>query len=250
MKLVRFQYQNEISYGVLEGEKIRRIAGDIFDEFTCLEEWTALRDVTLLAPCMPSKVVAVGLNYSAHAEEMKDEIPDFPALFLKPATAVIGPDETIIYPEMSKQVDYEAELAVVIKKKAHHIAREEVPEYVLGYTCLNDVTARDLQRIDSQWMRAKSFDTFAPLGPVIETDFDPAHAEIKSYLNGELRQHSNTEHFIFPVEMLVSTVSQIMTLHPGDVITTGTPSGIGSMRKGDVIEIEIEGIGILRNVVG
>ncbi len=250
MKMVRFKQNNAISYGVLEGEKIHRIDGDIFGKYSLAEEWVALSSVKLLAPCKPTKVVAVGLNYSAHAKEMDDEIPDFPALFLKPETAVIGPEEVIVYPAMSKQVDYEAELAVVIKKEAHNISAEQVKDYILGYTCLNDVTARDLQRIDSQWMRAKSFDTFAPLGPVIETEFDPAHAEIKSYLNGELRQHSNTEHFIFSVEKLVSTISQIMTLHAGDVITTGTPSGIGSMKRGDVIEIEIQGIGTLRNTVG
>lgn len=250
MKLIRFQCNNKIFYGVLESEKIHRIDGDVFGEYTVTEECVNLNDVKVLAPCQPTKVVAVGLNYSAHAAEMKDEVPDFPALFLKPETAVIGPDETIVYPAMSNQVDYEAELAVVIKKEAHNVPKEQVWDYILGYTCLNDVTARDLQRIDSQWMRAKSFDTFAPLGPVIETEFDPSSAEIKSYLNGELRQHSNTEHFIFPVEELVSVISQIMTLRAGDVITTGTPSGIGSMKRGDVIEIEIQGIGTLRNTVG
>lgn len=250
MKLIRFKYKNEIRYGVLQGEKIRRIFGDIFGEYTLTDEYSDLESVTLLAPCKPSKIVAVGLNYRAHAEEMNDEIPDFPALFLKPETAVIGPEDTIIYPEMSKQVDYEAELAIVIKKEAHKIAEEQVQEYILGYTCMNDVTARDLQRIDSQWIRAKGFDTFAPLGPVIETEFDPNHAEIKSYLNGELRQHANTEQFIFPAEKLVSTISQIMTLRAGDIITTGTPSGIGSMQRGDVIEIEIQGIGTLCNTVG
>lgn len=249
MKYIRFQSGVEIHYGILEQDTIQKLEGDMFGKYTLTGETFSLSQVKILPPCLPSKIVAVGLNYSAHAEEMKDTVPDFPALFLKPSTAVVGQDDAIVYPAMSHQVDYEAELAAVIKKTAHHVPREAAEEYIFGYTCCNDVTARDLQRADVQWMRAKSFDTFAPLGPVIETELDPNHLTVQSFLNGELRQDSNTENFIFPVDYLVSVISQIMTLYPGDVITTGTPAGIGSMQPGDTIEVKIEGIGTLRNHV-
>jgi 2-keto-4-pentenoate hydratase/2-oxohepta-3-ene-1,7-dioic acid hydratase in catechol pathway len=197
----------------------------------------------------PTKVVLVGLNYKDHARELKMPLPDEPILFLKPPTAVIGSEESILYPAQSKRVDYEAELAVVMKDKCKDLEPEEVMEHVEGFTCLNDVTARDLQSKDVQWTRAKSFDTFCPVGPKIVRDIEPNNVTIQSFLNGELRQDSNTSNFIFTAEELVSFVSKVMTLMPGDIIGTGTPSGIGAMHKGDTIEIVIEGIGTLRNYV-
>jgi 2-keto-4-pentenoate hydratase/2-oxohepta-3-ene-1,7-dioic acid hydratase in catechol pathway len=198
----------------------------------------------------PTKIVLVGLNYRDHAKELEMPLPAEPILFIKPVTALIGPEESIIYPSQAKQVDYEAELAVIVKDVCKDIAPEEVIEHVEGFTCLNDVTARDIQKREGQWTRAKSFDTFCPIGPEIVTDVEPNNLKIQSFLNGELRQDSNTANFIFKVEELVSFISQVMTLMPGDIIATGTPGGIGAMNKGDTIEIKIEGIGTLRNYVG
>jgi 2-keto-4-pentenoate hydratase/2-oxohepta-3-ene-1,7-dioic acid hydratase in catechol pathway len=206
-------------------------------------------EAKLLSPCLPSKIVALGLNYRDHAEEVKLPIPDKPLLFIKPSTSVIGPGEAILYPKMSKRVDYEAELAVVIGKVAKNVSEEKAADYILGYTCLNDVTARDLQPKDGQWTLSKSFDTFSPIGPWIVTDMDPHQLEISSYLNGERRQHSNTKNLIFGPRQLVSFISWAMTLLPGDVIATGTPSGIGPMAIGDQIDVVIEGIGTLSNHV-
>jgi 2-keto-4-pentenoate hydratase/2-oxohepta-3-ene-1,7-dioic acid hydratase in catechol pathway len=189
------------------------------------------------------------LNYRDHAEEMKVTLPQEPLLFIKPSTSVIGPGDAIIYPKMSKRVDYEAELAVVIGKAAKKVSEERAADYILGYTCLNDVTARDLQPQNGQWTTAKGFDTFAPIGPWIVTDIDPHHLDVSSYLNGERRQHSNTKNLIFGPRQLVSFISRVMTLLPGDVIATGTPSGIGPMAIGDKIEVVIEGIGTLSNDV-
>jgi 2-keto-4-pentenoate hydratase/2-oxohepta-3-ene-1,7-dioic acid hydratase in catechol pathway len=200
-------------------------------------------------PNLPEKIVLVGLNYKDHAKEMGMEIPSEPIIFLKPLSALIGSGDKIIYPEPVKRLDYEAELAVIIKKTGKNIPEKEVKDYILGYSCLNDVTARDLQKKDGQWSRAKSFDTFCPLGPCIETDLDPNGIKVQGYLNGELKQDSNTSNFIFSVDFLVSFVSQIMTLKPGDVISTGTPAGIGPMQKGDKVKIVIEGIGSLENQV-
>ena len=193
--------------------------------------------------------MAVGLNYRDHAEEVKLEIPKEPVLFLKPPTSAIGPGEGIVYPKMSKRLDYEGELAIVIGKQAKAVPEEKAKEYILGYSCLNDVTARDLQPKTGQWTLSKSFDTFAPIGPWIVTDIDPHQLEISTYLNGERKQHSNTRNLIFSPEKLVSFISEVMTLLPGDVIATGTPSGIGRMAVGDKVEVVIEGIGTLVNVV-
>jgi 2-keto-4-pentenoate hydratase/2-oxohepta-3-ene-1,7-dioic acid hydratase in catechol pathway len=176
-------------------------------------------------------------------------LPKEPIIFIKPATALIGPGEDIIYPEMSERVDYEAELAIVVGKKCKDVSKEDALNYVGGFTCLNDVTARDLQKKDGQWTRAKGFDTFCPVGPKVVEDIDPNNVKIQSFLNGELKQDSNTSNFIFKVEEVVSFISKIMTLNSGDIIATGTPSGIGPMKKGDKIEVKIEGIGTLRNYV-
>ncbi len=208
-----------------------------------------LGQVKLLPPCTPSKVVAVGLNYRDHAEELGLALPEEPLLFLKPPSSVIGPGETILAPPQSKRVDYEAELAVVISRTAQQVTAEKAADYILGYTCLNDVTARDLQSKDGQWTRAKGFDTFCPIGPWIETDLDPSDLEISLYLNDELKQRSRTSNLIFDPFRLVEFVSHVMTLTPGDVIATGTTSGIGPMRPGDKVEVRIEGIGSLFNFV-
>jgi 2-keto-4-pentenoate hydratase/2-oxohepta-3-ene-1,7-dioic acid hydratase in catechol pathway len=250
MRIVRFELTGRTGYGILEGEKISVLwstpyAGGLKNT---VGEMLSLPAVKLLAPCEPSKIVALGLNYRDHAEEFGHPIPEEPLIFLKPSTAVIGPDDDIVYPAMSRRVDYEAEMAVVIGRTCRQVREAEALDYILGYTCINDVTARDLQQKDGQWTRAKGFDTFAPLGPWIETGIpDPGNLTVEAYLNGERRQHSSTHNLIFGVAAQVSFISRIMTLLPGDVIATGTPSGIGPMQSGDTVEIRVEGIGTLRN---
>lgn len=250
MRLVRFQTDGRTAYGVLDHEEIVELEGDLFGRPRRLSSRYARSRVKLLAPCSPSKIIAVGLNYRDHAKELGLPISNSPIIFLKPPTAVIGPDEFIIYPAKSAQVDYEAELGVVIRDRVRNIRPGEARGHVLGYTCANDVTARDLQKKDGQWTRAKSFDTFCPIGPSIETELDPDDLLIESYLNGERRQSSRTSQFIFKVNHLISFISGIMTLYPGDLIITGTPPGVGPMKPGDEIEVRIEGIGSLRNKVG
>jgi 2-keto-4-pentenoate hydratase/2-oxohepta-3-ene-1,7-dioic acid hydratase in catechol pathway len=247
MKFARFEAKGAISYGLVEDSAVYRIEGDIFGEYKVTEEKFGLEDIKLLAPCIPSKIVAVGVNYRDHANEMKLELPEDPVLFIKPSTTVIGPEEKIITPQMSHRVDYEAELGLVIGKQAKNIEPNEAFQYVLGATCFNDVTARDLQIKDGQWTRGKSFDTFAPMGPFIVTGVDYNNTDIELVLNGETKQKSNTSYFITKADEIVSYVSKIMTLYPGDVIATGTPSGIGPMSKGDVVEVKLKGVGILRN---
>jgi len=250
MKIVRFDQEGRSGYGVLDGEKILPIWENPFAGITEIGETLVLSDVTLLAPCEPSKIVALGLNYRDHAAEFGHPVPEEPLIFLKPSTAVIGPEAAIIYPKMSRRVDYEAELAVVIGKTAHRVREDDALEYVLGYTCFNDVTARDLQKKDGLFTRAKGFDTFAAMGPWIETAIgDPDNVMVEAYLNGEPRQHASTSNMVFGVRRLIAFISEVMTLLPGDVISTGTPSGIGPMRPGDVVEVRVEGIGTLRNRV-
>ncbi len=243
MKIVRFRFNNTEHTGVFEDSVIRSDAPVHGRDTFSLEE------VSLLNPVTPTKIVLVGLNYRDHAAELDMALPENPIIFLKPTTSMIGPGEVIIYPSCSKRVDYEAELALVIGKQARNIRESEAEEYIGGYTCFNDVTARDIQKQDGQWTRAKSFDTFAPVGPWVETELDPSDLAIRSYLNGELKQDSRTSEFIFKVPELVSFVSSVMTLYPGDLIVTGTPSKIGPMNPGDEITIEIEGIGRLTNSV-
>jgi 2-keto-4-pentenoate hydratase/2-oxohepta-3-ene-1,7-dioic acid hydratase in catechol pathway len=249
MKIIRYREGDLAKWGVVEGDLIREMDGDPFGHFHLTSKATSLQATKLLSPCLPSKIIALGLNYRDHAEEMKVALPAEPLLFIKPSTSVIGPGEAIVYPEMSKRVDFEAELAVVIQKTASGVPAERATEYILGYTCFNDVTARDLQSKDGQWTRSKGFDTFSPIGPWIVTDIDPHHLEISSFLNGVMRQHSNTKNLFFGPYQLVSFISHIMTLLPGDVIATGTPSGIGPMVIGDKIDIMIEGIGTLSNPI-
>ena len=249
MKIVRFTTDNKTRYGILDVASIQGIEGKPFRSIKPTGQYYRLSEVKLLSPCLPSKIVALGLNYRAHAEESNHEAPKAPLIFLKPSTAVIGPEDNIIYPPSSHRVDYEGELGVVIKKPAWRVSKEDALDYVLGYTCFNDVSARDLQAFDGQWTRAKGFDTFAPIGPCIETKLDPGNAILETYLNGKLKQHTNTSDLIFPVPELISFISNVMTLLPGDVIATGTPSGVGPMQPGDTVEIKIKLIGTLRNYV-
>jgi 2-keto-4-pentenoate hydratase/2-oxohepta-3-ene-1,7-dioic acid hydratase in catechol pathway len=250
MKIVRFSAEGKTGYGVLtDGDVVQCLSGDPCDSLETTEVYYEPDKIKLLAPTLPSKIVALGVNYRSHGEEMSHRLPTEPLLFIKPSTAVIGPEDGIVYPESSERVDYEGELGVVIKSLTHKVSEKDAPRYILGYTCFNDVTARDLQARDKQWTRSKGFDTFAPIGPWIETDLDPSDLALETRLNGEVRQHSRTSELVFPAFKLVSFISDIMTLLPGDVIATGTPAGIGPMQSGDTVEVEIEGIGMLRNHV-
>lgn len=250
MKYVRYAYQGTTRYGLLEDETIQVLQGSPFEEYTITDEYLRLAEVELLAPCVYSKAICIGLNYLDHALEFQLPVPKEPVVFLKPSTASLKPGGTIIYPPMSKRLDYEAELAVVIGKKAKDISLEEAEEYILGYTCANDITARDLQPKQGQWTVAKSFDTFCPFGPFISDEVDAGNLKIESRVNGKTMQSSNTSNLIFGIPFLVSYLSKIMTLLPGDIILTGTPGGISGMHRGDTVEISIEGLGILTNTIG
>ncbi len=249
MKIIRLIYRGEPRYGILKGDQVEIVHGYPFDEIDVTGVSLALSKAELLSPVDPSKILAVGLNYKDHAEELDMDIPKEPHVFMKPISSLIGPGELIIYPEMSSQVDFEAELVIVVGKIAAGIKSEEAADYIFGYTCGNDVTARDIQRKDKQWTRAKGFDTFCPVGPHIETRLDTSNINIRSRLNKELRQNGNTSQMAFDVFHLISYISEVMTLYPGDIILTGTPCGVDSMSPGDTIEVEIEGIGTLRNKV-
>jgi 2-keto-4-pentenoate hydratase/2-oxohepta-3-ene-1,7-dioic acid hydratase in catechol pathway len=249
VKLVRFRHDDRISTGVLEDDSIRVLSGTFFENPVPTGGEVGVSDVRLLAPVIPSKVVAVGRNYVAHAQELGNEVPEEPLIFLKPSTSVIGPGDPVPLPPESGRVDHEAELAVVIGRLCRRVAEEEAPKFVLGYTCGNDVTARDLQEKDGQWTRAKGFDGFCPLGPWVQTELDPSDIEVACRVNGEVRQSGRTSAMAFPPPVLVAYVSQVMTLLPGDVILTGTPAGIGPLAEGDQVEVEVEGIGVLANRV-
>ena len=249
MELVRFLKNGQLCCGLIEGEAVYAVEGSIFGQFRRAEKVAALTEVRLLAPCRPTKILAVGLNYRTHAAEAGYDVPPEPLVFSKPPSSVIGPLGPIVYPILSQHVDYEGELAVVMGQRVRNVPPEKAHDFVLGYTCGNDVTARDLQRRDNQWTRAKGFDTFSPLGPCIVTDLDPAHLTIQTRVNGEIRQNASTADMVFSVAELIAYISQVMTLEPGDVILTGTPAGVGPLQPGDVVEVEIEGIGTLRNPV-
>ena len=249
MRIVRFKALGKTRYGVLEGTQIVEYSGTPFAAFKRGRKKYPLRQAVLLSPVIPSKIAAIALNYRDHAEEMGRAVPLEPYIFLKPISAVCGPDDPIIYPPQSSRVEYEGELAIVIKKRSLCVPPERAWDHILGYTCLNDVTARDLQIRDGQPIRAKAFDTFCPLGPCIATDIDGNGLEIETFLNGERRQASNSKHLVVPVEDIVARVSAVMTLLPGDIIATGTPAGVGPMRPGDKVEVRIEGIGSLKNSV-
>lgn len=249
MKIVRFQKDKHIAYGLWEGELIREIVGSIYENWQISPVNRNIKEVRLLPPAEPTKIICVGLNFRSHIEELGDKIPEFPSHFLKPLTTVIGPDDAIIYPRVAKRVDYEGEMAVIIKKKGKDIPQEEALNYVLGYTCFNDVTERNLTRVQGQLTRSKGFDTFGSFGPCMATDLDPANLTVRTYLNGKKVQEGWTGEFVFPVPFLIHYISQCMTLLPGDIISTGTPSGVGPMQPGDVVEVLIDGIGTLRNPV-
>lgn len=249
MKICRYRHRDNVEYGIIEGDEIIPLKGDPFSGIRRTDIRLSPNEVTLLSPTLPSKVVAVGLNYQEHIAETGMQKPDAPVLFIKPSTSVIGPGEPIVYPRKAARVDYEAELAVVIARKCRNVPLEKTREVILGYTCLNDVTERFMQGMDGQWTRAKSFDTFCPIGPRIVTDIEPGGLKVEAYLNGEPKQSSSTGMLIFGVEELVSFVSEVMTLLPGDVIATGTPSGIGPMSPGDTIEVRVGEIGSLINPV-
>lgn len=248
MRVARCKIDETIHYGIIEGDYVRLLDGEPFAEFKPLEI-VARKNVKLLAPCTPSKIVAYGINYAPHASEINFDIPKVPLLFIKPNTSVIGPHDTILLPEMSEQVEYEGELAVVIGRKTKNIEVKHAQQAIFGYTCINDVTARDLQKKDVQFTRSKSFDTFAPLGPWIETELDPADLLVETFINEEKRQSANTSTMIRSVPELISFASQIMTLLPGDVIATGTPAGVGKLLPGDVVTVHIDKIGSLSNSV-
>jgi 2-keto-4-pentenoate hydratase/2-oxohepta-3-ene-1,7-dioic acid hydratase in catechol pathway len=251
VKIARFSHDDAIMYGIVDESDLVVLAGDpMFAGYEPTGQRVPLADAALLAPVIPrSKVVCVGKNYHDHAAEMGGTAPEEPLLFLKPNTAVIGPGDAIVRPALSQQTEYEGELAVVIGKIAKNVTAADALSYVLGYTIGNDVTARDLQRKDGQWSRAKGFDTFCPLGPVIETDFDPASATIETRVNGDVRQHAPLTDMIHSVASIIEYASAVFTLLPGDVILTGTPAGVGAFGAGDVVEVEISGLGILRNTV-
>ena len=251
MKILRYSHDGRKRYGALEGDRIQPLAGEL-DALvrTARAKPIPLDTVRLLAPATPGKIVAAGLNYGEFVRDLKVEPPREPLIFLKPSTAVIGPNDAIIYPPQTRELYYEGELAIVIARRASRVPQSEARRYVLGYTCMNDVTAGDLQNRDREFTRSKSFDTFAPLGPVIETAIENSDAlALTTKHNGKLRQNACTSDLIFKTDFLVSFISHIMTLLPGDVISTGTPRGVGQIKPGDVIEIEIEQIGVLTNTV-
>jgi 2-keto-4-pentenoate hydratase/2-oxohepta-3-ene-1,7-dioic acid hydratase in catechol pathway len=273
MKIIRYQAPTGATLGIVEGETVYRAEGDVTAGFhpgrpigtlhglsgdPCqivqrptvqLDQPVALPGFPLLSPCVPTKIIALGRNYAAHAAEHGAQVPSRPLIFLKPPSAVIGPGEPIVCPPQSSQVEYEAELAVVVGRRARHVAAADAWDYILGYTCANDVTARDLQRSDEQWSRAKGFDTFAPLGPWIVTGLDPGSLSVACRVNGQIKQHGSTADMVFKIPQLVEFITAAMTLEPGDVIITGTPEGVGPIQAGDRVEVEIEGIGALCNPV-
>ncbi|HVR42405.1 MAG TPA: fumarylacetoacetate hydrolase family protein [Thermoanaerobaculia bacterium] len=253
MKIYRVLQHGSARYALGDDRTARlTLAGSPAELMTAREgagTEVALHEVTLLAPVVPGKIVAVGRNYSEHARELGNEVPTEPILFLKPPSAVIGPEAEIERPAASERVDFEGELAIVVGRRSKNVSREQWRDHVLGFTCANDVTARDLQKKDVQFTRGKSFDTFCPLGPAIVTDLDPADLSIRTVVNGEVRQSARTSDMIFPPGELFEFITSIMTLEAGDVILTGTPAGVGTLEAGDAVEVEIEGIGTLRNRV-
>ena len=251
MRLVRFRHGERIATGAMQpgSDTIQVLAGTYFEDPLPTGETVELDDVLLLAPVLPSKVVCVGKNYAAHAAEFGGEVPEEPLLFLKPSTAVIGPNDPIRLLPISRRIDYEGELAVVIGRLARHVRAEEASRVILGFTCANDVTLRTLQKTDEQWTRAKGFDGSCPLGPWITTEVDPTDVFVETRLNGDVVQRASTQDMVFGVAELIEYITVFMTLLPGDVILTGTPEGVGKIVDGDVVEVEVEGVGTLRNPV-
>ena len=251
MRIVRYQTEDgkKPKYGWLLGDKVGEIGGNVFGRFQRKEAETPLAEVKLLAPSEPSKIVCVGRNYVEHAKELGNEVPKVPLIFLKPPSSIISNGETIFLPPQSAQVEHEGELVVVIGRRGRSITPENARKHILGYTIGNDVTARDLQNSDGQWTRAKGFDTFCSFGPWIDTEFDPADAILSCRVNGQMRQMASTRDIVFNVPTLMAYISSVMTLEPGDLIFTGTPAGVGELKNGDEVVVEIEGLGVLKNPV-
>jgi 2-keto-4-pentenoate hydratase/2-oxohepta-3-ene-1,7-dioic acid hydratase in catechol pathway len=250
MRIVRYKVKDGApQYGWILEDRVGAIDGDPFREYRRTKADTPLEEVRLLAPCLPGKIVCVGRNYMEHAKELGNEAPKVPLIFLKPPSSVINPGDAIILPPQSQQVEHEAELVAVIGKRGRSIMSESARDYILGYTVGNDVTARDLQKSDPQWTRAKGFDTFCPFGPWIDTDFDPADALVTCRVSGQPRQLASTRDMLFGVGTLLAFISSVMTLEPGDLIFTGTPGGVGPLKAGDEVVVEIEGLGTLTNPV-
>ena len=251
MRIVRFQMPDskKPKYGWLLDDKVGEISGNIFGRYQRKEALTPLSDVKLVHPSEPTKIVCVGRNYVEHAKELGNEVPKVPLIFLKPPSSIISNGETILLPPQSAQIEHEAELVIVIGKRGRHVTAENAKKIILGYTIGNDVTARDLQKSDGQWTRAKGFDTFCPFGPWIDTDFDPSDAVITCRVNGQMRQMASTRDMVFNVGVLIAYITSIMTLEPGDLIFTGTPAGVGELKDGDEVSVEIEGLGIIKNKV-
>ena len=254
MLFARFRLGDRAAYGLVKGDALTPLEGDIFGEYRLLSEEMRLDGVRLLAPVLPGKILAAAVNYQSHVASgravlKQDEAPAIPQLFLKPSSSVIGPGETIILPAGARRVDAEGELVAVIGRRCFAVLPDDALDYVFGYTCGNDVSARHWQRDDLQWWRAKGSDTFSPIGPVIATGLDPAHLELRTRVNGEERQAANTSALIHSLAHLISFASQAMTLEPGDLVFTGTPGETPTLNEGDVVEVEIEGIGVLRNPI-
>lgn len=248
-KFCRIEFDGKPTWGKVDGDQIQIILGDLFGECELTPQSVPLAGTRLLAPVTPTKIVCVGLNYADHVKESQsaNAIPEEPVTFMKPLTAIIGPEDTIRMPLASKRVDYEGEIGIVIAKTCRKLSPEQVRENIFGITCVNDVTARDLQKKDVQWTRGKGFDTFCPVGPFLVTGVDYLGLNVTSRLNGQTKQSSNSKHMIFPIPQLVSFMNHVMTLNPGDLIVTGTPEGVGPISDGDTVEVEVEGVGILRN---
>ena len=251
MRIIRYDTQDgkKPKYGWLLNDKVGEIGGNIFGRYQRKEAETPLADVKLLAPSEPTKIICVGRNYVEHAKELGNEVPKVPLIFMKPPSSIINPNDTIILPPQSTQVEHEGELVAVIGKRGRHITAENAKKHILGYTIGNDVTARDLQKSDGQWTRAKGFDTFCPFGPWIDTEFDPADSVVTCRVNGQMRQMASTRDMVFNVGVLIAYISSVMTLSPGDLIFTGTPAGVGELKNGDDVVVEIEGLGVLKNLV-
>lgn len=250
MRIVRFQIKTEQPrYGWLYQGLVGPIEGNIFDQYRRDEAVIPVETVKLLTPVLPSKIICVGRNYVEHAKEHQVEVPEYPLIFLKPPTSILDPEGEILLPPQSNQVEHEAELAVVIGKRARWLSSTNANEYILGYTIANDITARDLQRKDGQWTRGKGFDTFCPFGPWIDTDFNPADAMITCHVNGTMRQMASTKDMVFNINQLLVFASSFMTLEAGDILLTGTPAGVGPLTTGDKVEVNIAGLGTLTNTV-
>lgn len=252
-KFVRFDVSGDSGarYGYLENDTVHALDGPPWEESRMTGKTFDVDDVALLAPTEPSKIICIGLNYHAHvaASQSADAAPEYPLIFLKPPSSIIGPNDRILRPVQSQRIDYEAELGIVIGKRAKNVSEDQADDYIFGFTCVNDVTARDLQKKDGQWSRAKGFDTFCPVGPWIVTDLNYGDVLVEGILNGEIKQSGRTSLMIFNIPYLISYLSSVMTLFPGDLIPTGTPAGIAPMKSGDEIEVKIEGIGSLKNVM-